>query len=330
MGNKSAWESIDLQPGTPILLHGPTGCGKTVGLESFLTHRGLSTVTIDVAHLDTHDDFARHLRDTRSTSVQALVIEDVEGILALSKWGETLVTWLRARRAHGSAPVFLTCNDLYTTPVRALRALVEAHTITAIRMGAPSDHACTRYFQKFYCATWVRRVVQDRDNDLRQIHLFLEECSRREAHRRAAGEPFLLEAELPTLGCGTAERAANVFRSLTALANGFASADEWIRDTGDPERVLYSNYASLVGSNVGRMAELADTLSAADILAPSHFADRHHATALRDEMLARSIQSHAAPSRSFPTFTLTKYPRASSSAAFDVPRALGGPPMATR
>jgi len=192
-------------------------------------------------------------------------------------------------------------------------------------MWAPHRAYCLAHFGPRYPTPWIQRATRDADNDLRQVAGFLEACEQRQATRDAAGEPFKLADELPTL-CSDPDRSANKFKSLEGLANGATPPEMWMREVGDADELLvYTNLETLVAGHqpddeLDKLAELADALSLSDVM--GQFAYR--TVGAREDALARGVSVHAAmiPRRKL---TLKAYPRPKPDAlAFEVPRTLTG------
>lgn len=98
-----------------IIVHGPTGCGKTVGVQSYLAHHSIQCVHVDVTDAQdskTLEDM--QLRDTACKMIGgtqwALFIDDVEGVMEIEQYKTALLNRLQKNRdlsyhhAHTSAP----------------------------------------------------------------------------------------------------------------------------------------------------------------------------------------------------------------------------------
>ena len=327
LGNAKAWRAVDLAQRTPVVLHGPPGCGKTEGVRALLAHHGIANcVHLDVTDPRSTAELRTLLRATRCPSnlhgKWALMI-DAEGVFEYEDKAKALVEWLHQPGAQ--VPVFLCCNDLYSYPLRALRALVDAKKVAAVRLFAPFRSACVSFYKDRYPVDWILNATLDADNDLRQVASALEA-------REELGAAF----------DGEVDRSTHVYATLNGLARRVVDADEWVRQTdgGLDARAIHSNYPVL-SHDIDQAAAMADALSAADALGYSERDSRAPAQGARDErahLLAHSVAAHATPTATTKGFTLLKDQRAkddakpydaraeggSKIASYLVPRALGG------
>ena len=327
LGNRKAWEQLDFDK--PVLIHGPVGCGKTQGVRSYLKHQGLRCVEVDVCDFPNSSDLERLLRSTISKSCEgpwALLLDDVEGILQHEGYAKVLATWLRDEPSmeYKHAPVILTCNDMYATSLRLIKALVDKGVLNQLRMFAPNGNTCKEYFNARYPQEWTTHAIKYRDNDLRQIQHFLDAASERKAFREASGGRFDFRSELPTLSSACADRSRKFFDSLTGLIKRSITCDEWVRETGTlTERVAFSNYPTLASDDLEACSAMADAVSTLDVAHPICFEQRKHAVPFGDQIIAHSLQVHAKGSGA--NHTLKAYPHLKrGSASYEMPSALGG------
>ena len=328
LGNAKAWRAVDLVQRTPVVLHGPTGCGKTEGVRALLAHHGVRCVELDVTDPRSTAEFRKMLHATRSPlslrGKWALLLDDVEAVFEYEEKAKVLVEWLHQPGAQ--VPVFLCCNDLYAYPMRTLRALVDAKKVAAVRLFAPFRSACVSFYKDRYPVDWILNATLDADNDLRQVANALE-----------------AREELGTGLGGEVDRSStHVYATLKGLTQHVVDADEWVRQTdgGLDARAIHSNFP-LFAKDTDALAAMADALSAADALGYSERDSRAPAQGARDErvhLLAHAVAAHATPTATTKGFTLLKDQRAkddakpydacaeggSKIASYLVPRALGG------
>ena len=299
LGNRKAWEhihelfSLPNVQRKPIVLSGPTGCGKTEGIRSYLKHHGYLCMEVDVTEVcnpkELESTLGKIVIKSRGGKL-AMLVDDVENILAFPAFSDVLLKRLKERRTTAHGPLILTCNDIYHKSVKKIRDLIDKDKVLVhVRMYAPKRCNCEQLFTG-YPQQWLNHGINKEDNDLRQIKLFLDACSEREAYCKAHGEPFVIDCNL--LG-SAADRSVTHFNSLDERINGFNTVDDWLRDTGDPEWMVYSNYPKRV-SYPCSLAIMADVLSLTD--GPSY-----KRLPYKDEMLGLSMQVFGDP-----TLTLGK------------------------
>ena len=302
LGNRKAWEhihelfSLPNVQRKPIVLSGPTGCGKTEGIRSYLKHHGYLCMEVDVTEVCNPKELDSTLGKIVIKSMGgklAMLVDDVESILAMGEAGydKVLLERLKEPRTAAHSPLILTCNNIYHKSVKKIRDLVDKKAAVHVRMYAPEDYPCKQLFTEVlkYPYEWLKHVVTANDNDLRQIKLFLDACSEREAYCKAHGEPFVIDCNL--LG-SIADRSVTHFNSLDVRINGFNTVDDWLRDTNNPEWMVYSNYPKRV-SDPRSLAKMADVLSLTD--GPSYKSHPY-----KDEMLGRSIRMFGDPKLTLP------------------------------
>jgi hypothetical protein len=247
---------------------------------------------VDATEFDSPKDFNYFLGHAVTTSMsgpRAVLVDDVEGILDLPAYSDVLLKRLEEPRTAAHGPLILTCNDIYHKGVNhksvkpKIKTLIDKKAAVHVQMYAPSRYNCEQLFTG-YPQQWLNHGINKEDNDLRQIKLFLDACSEREAYCKAHGEPFVIDRNL--LG-SIADRSVTHFKSLDARIKGFNTVDDWLRDTNDPEWMVYSNYPKRV-SDPRSLAKMADVLSLTD--GPSYKSHPY-----KDEMLGRSIRMFGDP-----------------------------------
>jgi hypothetical protein len=293
LGNRKTWEhihelfSLPNVQRKPIVLSGPTGCGKTEGIRSYLKHHGYLCMEVDVTEVcnpkELESTLGKIVIKSRGGKL-AMLVDDVENILAFPAFSDVLLKRLKERRTTAHGPLILTCNDIYHKSVKKIRDLIDKDKVLVhVRMYAPKRYNCEQLFTG-YPQQWLNHGINKEDNDLRQIKLFLDACSEREAYCKAHGEPFVIDCNL--LG-SAADRSVTHFNSLDERIKGFNTVDDWLRDTNDPEWMVYSNYPERV-SDPRSLAKMADVLSLTD--GPSYKSHPY-----KDEMLGRSIRMFGDP-----------------------------------
>lgn len=293
----------------PIVICGPTGCGKTEGIRSYLKRNGFMCAEVDVSDFNCPKELDTLLGSTISRSIRgswALVVDDVEGILAYPQYASVLMKRLENQQRVCHTRIILTCNDLFSADMRPIKALIDKKIARSVCMYAPSRSVCLRYFVS-YPKDWVLHATNDGENDLRQTKLFLESCLEREALRKEQGRTFEINSEPLD---SHVDRSINLFSSFNQLVNRISTVDEWIRDTGDlTEWMTYSNYPLRVGSGLDSLAGIADVLSISEAQ-PRHF---------KDDLFGIGLQIFPTPTRFPPKGTLEKYPRKRERLDLDMP-----------
>ena len=180
-------------------MYGPTGCGKSEGVRSYLKSIGVYCIEVDISEFHHAEELDNFLRDSVCKSQlgqRAILVDGMEGIFEFPKFAEVLVKRMKIIKSLSQGivqvPFILTCDDLYAFKNRplSLRALVEGKEAVGIRMFPPFKSSCVSYFNQFYHKSWINLATSEVNNDLRQIHKFLTACSEREAFLKERGEFF--------------------------------------------------------------------------------------------------------------------------------------------
>ena len=231
-GNRRAWEvvvrALRERHDATILLHGPTGCGKTRGIaECARRTLGMSVYELNPAVVRSTEAFVRDIEQVASTRTllgsRIVLVDDLEGFD--ETYISCFVNILKQRTAsHG--PLVITCTNPFDRALVGLRAL----EMTRVRLYPPTakqmaeawktlrsdlppitlERQATQCVGNFHQLALVLRTYCDSRPD---AHVDLFETTQRRLANKAtvedwsrAAEPHILTAVLHENYCALAER----------------------------------------------------------------------------------------------------------------------------
>ena len=149
LGNGAQWRAVRkrlLDPESrhrPILLSGPTGCGKTRGICDLLASLDLRVVVLDAVEAADTWQLLSWIRQSRKTKTMlrssAVVLDDLEGFTERAR---TEIVRLALEPTDASfAPLVLVCTNARAPEWRRL-----SDAVHVVRLRAPSEHQCVEWF----------------------------------------------------------------------------------------------------------------------------------------------------------------------------------------
>lgn len=163
LGNARAWREtarrLDERPHEPLIVWGPTGCGKSRGVRCLLEAMRCRVVEFDGADGDTNDQLVEWIQRTRERKSApdeppktAVVLDDFE---SFTEEMRRRLSKLLAKDDPHLSPIVVTCTQLRGADVKPI-----AH-LSAVRLYAPSTRVVTDWFVAHHVWTRLdgRRVV---------------------------------------------------------------------------------------------------------------------------------------------------------------------------
>ena len=162
LGNRRSWEAVlkHLREATsrPLVVSGPTGCGKSQGCRALLTSLGAHVVVLDGSDGDGADDLVgmvrrvRLIRCNNRNECTVLVLDDFESFTEVAR--KALATYLVASRDDRTlSGVIITATEFRSQLVRPL------HSLDHVRLVAPSVHVVREWMEQRH--VWHRQVCGD-------------------------------------------------------------------------------------------------------------------------------------------------------------------------
>lgn len=177
LDNARAWtdvrQHLTTTPWVPLVVWGPTGCGKTMGVRALLGHLQWTVLELDGVEADDTAQLLQWIRRTRGgaavvpgTRSTAVFLDDIESFT------EDARRALRAQHLRNDSsrlgPLVVTCTNPRSAEARAVVA-----DCKLVRLWAPRRDACVRFFERTYPRAWLLQEVPDRC-DLRRVSLSLQ------------------------------------------------------------------------------------------------------------------------------------------------------------
>ena len=295
LGNGAQWRAVRkrlLDPESrhrPILLSGPTGCGKTRGICDLLASLDLRVVVLDAVEAADTWQLLSWIRQSRKTKTMlrssAVVLDDLEGFTERAR---TEIVRLALEPTDASfAPLVLVCTNARAPEWRRL-----SDAVHVVRLRAPSEHQCVEWFTTRH--VWTANGSESRVGfppgmvkrhaellvlgDLRRIAITLEF----EAHTADVG---VFDSADPRVALNSFEATRRLL-----LRRPTMPPDEWCRHTEPRDVALIQHHAAEhVGQDdaaLDRLVALLDAASSADAHRPARF--EHHAVG---DVVAKQVVS---------------------------------------
>lgn len=179
-GNAKAWEELIAhihgpEKHKPVLIHGPTGCGKTLGVQECLKLSGVNCTLLDGSAPEGPTELDTWISQVRDNSVLegeggVLFIDDVESFTDLCRG--VIIKHVK-KTNKGKSPLIITCTDFYSVSLKELTTLFKKFVI--IRLYAPRPETVSRWLQsKGYNIPNLESILPDCKGDLRSCEISLK------------------------------------------------------------------------------------------------------------------------------------------------------------
>ena len=242
-GNAKAWETVAASlrqtPSRVILLHGPTGVGKTRGVyDVAMHHLGITVFELNAASVNSTDDLRQRLSHVTKCKTlfgtRLALLDDIEGFD--ETYISTAVKLIKSRTST-DGPMVLTCINPYDRCLVPLREL----PLTRIRMYAPPTKVMVKAMAHIHTAA----------PSVLTMHA-----------EQSIGNYHQLALRLNTFINSKPDAHVGLFETSHALLKGTADVETWSR-SAEPQvltHLIHENY--LAWSNTADDAhDVADLLS---------------------------------------------------------------------
>lgn len=325
LGNRKAWWKVHShilsRPHDPLVVWGPTGCGKSRGAEELLQAMGFRLVTVDGADAENAHELCRWVSDARRSKCadgpMAVLLDDWEGFTDLSRQlvSQKLEQRSREEEHFSLNPLLITCTQARDPEMhRTLSPFAQ------VRLFAPSAKVMVDFFSKgvrFLRMDGVQEHVPVRaawlqgeamySGDLRRVRLeLIDRHLNGGAQREAAHSHFF----------------SNSFEATRKLLLRVATAEEWADQAEERDVDLLAEHAPQHVEDEHSASLLLQYLSDAACMRPAHRVESTQHPLLVAGMAALSVSQAkvvgALPPRRVPRVVPL------SSAAVDALRLQGG------
>lgn len=278
LGNGTSWQKVldhlrtDVTSRRPLVVWGPTGCGKSRGVAELLTAMNYRVVTLDGSDGDDTNQLVTWIKRTRDVKIArgatALVLDDFESFTSDAR--RRVTSALRVDASTRLAPVVVTCTQLRDPRVRDLAGFDD------VRLFAPNEHVCKEWFDRNgvsveYVADGVARRrretppprwhVENRDclhsGDLRRVETALR-------WRLVTGQA--LASGAPTIAF------VDSFQATRSLLQRNVNVDRWASNVEARDvELVREHLPKYVDDDVEALGEAMDGLSAACWPVPARY-----------------------------------------------------------
>lgn len=264
LGNAAQWRALrerlmGNEAHVPIVLSGPTGCGKSRGVADLLVAMGLHPVVLDAVAADDHDQLmewiGRARRAVTRTHKNVVVLDDMEGFTQKTR-KQILSVSIESRNSTRSAPLILICNNIRDPMWK------EIQTLPVIRFRAPNQNTCVEWFARHCTGSYSLSEVlrfQGPFGDLRRMSIALHVFRETKCTRQLSGDVFT----------------DNIFGSTRRLFLHLYTAQQWANDAEPRDVHLLQFHIPKYTTSIDDVCSSFDTLSCLDGMRPSRYEFQH-------------------------------------------------------
>ena len=258
-GNKFVWTSlialINKQNFDPQLIYGPTGCGKTKGVQECARICGLRVFEIDPSFVAATEDLKKWLENIGNTKTllgpRLILIDVIEGFdISFLK---CIQDYLKKRKKTDT-PIIIICTDPYNIEIRSFcdKSFPKEFRLRCYK---PNDTAAT---------AWAQLTVAK--------HMSKE--SLKPQVTKANGDLRNLKYRLTTnLKCDQ-DITVSLFETTNRLLSKTTSIENWLRcaSSYSLDKIMFDNYLSFRAKNkyesYETIAKASDLFSECEVLDP--------------------------------------------------------------
>lgn len=249
-GNANPWADalthLAKTPHVPLLIHGPTGSGKTKGVHACAGLLCRSVYEVDPSATGSSSTMREWLSEVCSAKTllgeRLFFIDDLEGfderILSVIAKEAT------STRPTHAAPLVLVCTDPWVLGLQRFRS------VQRVGLRSPQQADCIQWARAIGLAARhtdgaLQRFAREAKGDLRQ---------------------FCMQLRMPQLALGCVDQQHGIFEGTRRLMWGEIGVEQWVRmgEGASFRRLLHHNYPTLLSgapSALEAVAEIADGLS---------------------------------------------------------------------
>tara|TARA_B100001989_G_scaffold253156_1_gene238481 strand:+ start:3305 stop:4726 length:1422 start_codon:yes stop_codon:yes gene_type:complete len=250
-GNAKAWaDLISHLTGDdkhkPILIHGPVGCGKTLGVQECLKICNINCTLLDGSTPENPHELDSWISQVRDNSVLegeggVLFIDDIESFTEQCK--DVILKHIK-KTNKSKSPLVITCTNYYAYELKDF--LFQLKNYTNIRLYAPNNDVVSNFLKsKGYSLNIVNSVVPTCKGDFRQSDIAIKMFYQTKGYFDKVGKSNSFSAS-------TLDRESNIFEIANSLLT--RKNDNWFEifsSNGDTShmshiRLLHENLVSLL------------------------------------------------------------------------------------
>lgn len=247
--NAKAWSELMHQFNQsrlhPILVWGPTGCGKTRGVKDCATMCGLRIFEIEPSVLDCTEDLRKWISNVTSSKTllgpRALLVDIIEG------FDQSFISVFQSilkKEVLFSIPVVFVADSLHHLPLKNLFSLIP----TKIRLFLLNPDNCVTFAKYTFAKNIPKEIVQRHaakcHGDLRKL-------------KNMINNKFYHDADA----------SLSLFSSTNAMLLGALSLEHWIvsAEVDSLKRLLWDNYVSFA-TDLDKISDFAMCMGTREIL----------------------------------------------------------------
>lgn len=278
LGNSKGWQMVlnhlkDYHTKhKPLVLWGPTGCGKTFGVRELLYAMKYRIVELDGSDGEDTNQLITWVKRVRDIKVlqgpTAILLDDYESFTEDAR--KRMATMLKNTKDTNLAPIIITCTQFKEPRLRDL------HIFHNIRLFSPNEHVCKEWFDKngFILQT-------NKSGSFQQVQCFPKHGwdSREQCHlvtgdlrRITIALQWKALTKHALFADGTNTPFLNSFQATQHLLLRKTNASRWAAGAEPRDADLIREHIpKYVNEDIDVLADVLDYLSASDVMTPSRF-----------------------------------------------------------
>lgn len=250
-GNAKAWSNLLThitgdEKHKPVLLYGPVGCGKSLGVQDCLKLCNINCTLLDGSAPESPHELDSWISQVRDNSVLegeggVLFIDDIESFTDQCK--DVILKHVKKTNKNKS-PLIITCTNYYSYDLKDF--VFQFKNYTNIRLYSPNnDVVCNFLKSKGYSTNIVNSLLPTCKGDLRQSNITIQMFYQAKTHFDKIGKNI-------SFSPSTLDRDSNIFEISNSLLT--TKDDKWFEifsSSGDTShmshiRLIHENLVNLL------------------------------------------------------------------------------------
>jgi len=250
LGNTKAWADLIAhlvgdERHKPVLIHGPVGCGKTLGVQDCLKTCDINCSLLDGSAPENPSELDMWISQVRDNSVLegeggVLFIDDIESFTPQCR--EIIVKHIK-KTSKSKSPLIITCTDFYAYDLKEFTLLFK--NLLTIRLFQPNTEVTTKWLQtKGYSLPSIKSIVYDCKGDLRHSELLLSFFFQIKNYSEKNGKVFKLTKS-------TNDQKLNIFELSNSLLT--RKNDKWFEIFSAQNTSSHTSHIRILYENLGHL-----------------------------------------------------------------------------
>ena len=249
-GNAKAWTDLvshitGEKKHEPVLLYGPVGCGKSLGVQDCLKLCNINCTLLDGSAPEGPQELDLWISQVRDNSVLegdggVLFIDDIESFTEPCK--EIILKHVKKTRRNKS-PLIITCTNYYAYDLKDF--VYQLKNFTTIRLYTPNNDIVYNFLKsKGYSTNIVNSVVATSKGDLRHSNITIHTFYQMKLYFDKMGKDI-------TFASSSLDRTNNIFELSNSLLTN--RNEDWFEVFSANGDTSHTSQIRLIHENIGHL-----------------------------------------------------------------------------